>query len=714
MSDIDIKINVVSQGAISSVSRLAKETKNADENFKQLNLSVKQGNAGLATFAGTLAGIAVAKGIGLLAKGFGDLAREAFDATQTLETISTQFQVLTGSAESAAKAVADLQEFSARTPFQFETVAQASQRLLSFGFTIDEVKTRLQDLGDVSAASGADLGELSLIFGQVRAAGKLTGERLLQLQERAIPIGPALAKTLGVAESSVRDLVSKGAVDFAKFEEAFLSLNETGQFAFGGIDKRSQTLAGRISTLKDNFQLFAANLGESFLPAIKAIISAVTITVQQFSSFATSLKGSTEASQTLINAFNFLGQAIGFVVNVGQSFKLIFQVIAAALTGVYALVLQSIEGWVLLADSVGKFIGLDTGFLDSTKERLNQLGEAAKSTATDFVSGAEETVVSMASVKLAANDFGVSLQEAFNKEIETSKASVIQEQVASQQKIEALQQVSEAELAEQQKRLEQKAKFEEQKGALEAEFAALELERKLAADGLLDAQDEIEILKEKDKLARINEARNLANQQAIGDENAFNLLKLKIKNDQAAREIAIEKQIREAQQKENQRKLKQTSDLFGGLAELSATGGARLFQITQGLQLAQATVAGYAAVQQAASAAPFPFNVPGIITETARAAASIIRIKQAAPQFEQGGIVPGTSFSGDNVMARLNSGEMVLNRQQQTQLFKQANGAGGGSGEVVVYTSVQIGEEEIAKAVSRQVAQGLQLGVSGV
>ena len=51
----------------------------------------------------------------------------------------------------------------------------------------------------------------------------------------------------------------------------------------------------------------------------------------------------------------------------------------------------------------------------------------------------------------------------------------------------------------------------------------------------------------------------------------------------------------------------------------------------------------------------------------------------AAQKFEGGGIVGGNSFSGDNVMIRANSAEMVLNQVQQKQLFNQLNGGGGSS-----------------------------------
>jgi len=45
--------------------------------------------------------------------------------------------------------------------------------------------------------------------------------------------------------------------------------------------------------------------------------------------------------------------------------------------------------------------------------------------------------------------------------------------------------------------------------------------------------------------------------------------------------------------------------------------------------------------------------------------------------FDGGGIIGGTSYTGDRLVARVNSGEMILNPAQQRQLFNMANGGGG-------------------------------------
>ena len=59
--------------------------------------------------------------------------------------------------------------------------------------------------------------------------------------------------------------------------------------------------------------------------------------------------------------------------------------------------------------------------------------------------------------------------------------------------------------------------------------------------------------------------------------------------------------------------------------------------------------------------------------------ATIVANKPKPPSFATGGIVPGTSYTGDRVQANVNSGEMILNAQQQKNLWDMANSRGGGA-----------------------------------
>lgn len=72
----------------------------------------------------------------------------------------------------------------------------------------------------------------------------------------------------------------------------------------------------------------------------------------------------------------------------------------------------------------------------------------------------------------------------------------------------------------------------------------------------------------------------------------------------------------------------------------------------------------------------YPLNIIAMISTIASVLASIATAKAQMSGYAEGGIVPGTSYSGDRVQARVNSGEMVLTQAQQKQLFEIANGRG--------------------------------------
>ena len=56
------------------------------------------------------------------------------------------------------------------------------------------------------------------------------------------------------------------------------------------------------------------------------------------------------------------------------------------------------------------------------------------------------------------------------------------------------------------------------------------------------------------------------------------------------------------------------------------------------------------------------------------AMASILAAFASLPKFASGGIVEGNSIVGDKVLARVNSGEMILNKSQQKNLFNMISG----------------------------------------
>lgn len=70
------------------------------------------------------------------------------------------------------------------------------------------------------------------------------------------------------------------------------------------------------------------------------------------------------------------------------------------------------------------------------------------------------------------------------------------------------------------------------------------------------------------------------------------------------------------------------------------------------------------------------FTTPAFI---ATAVGSVIAAFAAIPKFETGGVVGGSSYYGDKILARVNSSELILNTDQQRKLYGAMGGGGGDS-----------------------------------
>lgn len=86
-------------------------------------------------------------------------------------------------------------------------------------------------------------------------------------------------------------------------------------------------------------------------------------------------------------------------------------------------------------------------------------------------------------------------------------------------------------------------------------------------------------------------------------------------------------------------------------------------------------------VAAAAAAGPPPANLIAIATTITTVLGNIATAISTVngAKFATGGIVGGTSYTGDNVPVMVNSGEMILNQGQQARLFELANGYGASS-----------------------------------
>lgn len=111
--------------------------------------------------------------------------------------------------------------------------------------------------------------------------------------------------------------------------------------------------------------------------------------------------------------------------------------------------------------------------------------------------------------------------------------------------------------------------------------------------------------------------------------------------------------------------MSQSSDNMGAWALSSAANIAQMIVQLQALATAQGVASAFSA--------GWPACLPAVATVLT----TIASIFSSLPQFAEGGIIGGSSYFGDRLLARVNSGEMILNQKQQRRLYDLTTSGGG-------------------------------------
>lgn len=330
-------------------------------------------------------------------------------------------------------------------------------------------------------------------------------------------------------------------------------------------------------------------------------------------------------------------------------------------------------------------------------------------------------------------------EKALRQQMEDFKASLIKD--AGERELIEMQLAGSREIEELKKRLETEQNLTEEGRAILNQLiidkqTELDTQLKEKADALAEER----INAEMQRIAE-QEQTKLELRKAIAEENSAEMLELQLQELELQQQAELENTILNEEDKylivEKYEKLKQAlvaetakkneeqatqmkeqlssamqsmaknaSSAFGQMSELlegygeeneKASKAAKAFALMQlatdqAISISQTARAMVEAVEGATQAAKYtgplaPVMLAVYIAEMVglvlgAVAGQVASIKQAkgilsGEKFESGGIVGGTSFSGDKVVAHVNSGEMILNREQQTRLFDMANYGGG-------------------------------------
>ena len=279
-----------------------KGIKDAESKGKNLGSNLAEyAKSGISTLA---KGTAALVGVGTTA--IGALAKIGVDYNTQMETYTTNFKVMLGSTEAAAKKVEELKVMAAKTPFEMSDLAKGTQTLLAFGVASENSTAILQQLGDISLGDSQKLETLTRAFGKMSSSNKVTLEDLNMMIDAGFNPLNIVAEKTGESMTEVYQRVSDGKVAVSEITEAMkIATSQGGQF-FNGMQEASKTTTGLISTLQDNAR---ALVGEVFTPLSNSLLQTVVpgaISAVDQLTTAFQEKGVTgliEAAGTIISGF---------------------------------------------------------------------------------------------------------------------------------------------------------------------------------------------------------------------------------------------------------------------------------------------------------------------------------------------------------------------------------------------------------------------------
>ncbi|WP_207760617.1 tape measure protein [Mycolicibacterium sphagni] len=181
------------------------------------------------------------------------------DRLKTLQTATTQLQVMHKSAEQIKQITDDVTSVISGTPVKLDEAMNSVTQALSGGVKEGaQLKQYIGDIADAAGSAGKPFGQISLIFGQVLGKGKLMAEEIQQFEENGVHVRAALMNTFGWTGAQLEKQVSKGKVTLTELQKAV-------EHDWGGLSARmGDTFQGAI----DRMHASVARVGANFIGAV--------------------------------------------------------------------------------------------------------------------------------------------------------------------------------------------------------------------------------------------------------------------------------------------------------------------------------------------------------------------------------------------------------------------------------------------------------------
>ncbi len=253
------------------VDKLSAELKDVKKSLGEIGDESKRSEKESRTLGDTLKNLAKIAGIAFISKQIFDIGKSALKTAGEFEQYNVAFKTMLGSSEKATKLLNEIKTFAATTPFELNELVASSKQLLAFNFAAEDIIPTMTTLGNIAAGVGVPVSRLGVIFGQVKLAGRLMGQDLLQFTNAGVPLISELAKNFNTTEAAIKKMVEQGKIGFKDVQKALEGMSGPGGKFNNLMIAQSKTLGGVLSNIGDNFTQISLEIGNAMLPIAKVI-----------------------------------------------------------------------------------------------------------------------------------------------------------------------------------------------------------------------------------------------------------------------------------------------------------------------------------------------------------------------------------------------------------------------------------------------------------
>lgn len=186
-----------------------------------------------------------------------------------------QYQValtnMLGSQTQAVDTLEKIKEDAARTPFDTAGLVKANELLISAGVSAEDSRQTILALGDAVSATGGGNEELSRMaqnLQQIKNAGEATSADIKQFAYAGIDVYGILADYTGKSTAEVQNMK----ISYELLTSALQAAAEEGGRYYDSMNTQSETMNGKLSTLKDNATQLAGVITSDLADGVKIVI----------------------------------------------------------------------------------------------------------------------------------------------------------------------------------------------------------------------------------------------------------------------------------------------------------------------------------------------------------------------------------------------------------------------------------------------------------